>query len=242
MEHRKKKAGKLLFILFLFFFAILIVLFFQSSYSKIQAVTVTGTERLTDQEIIAQSGIELGDQILLVRESTIRDALLNNPVIKEAKLEINFPGKITIHIEEYRTVAYYYHNQAQRYPILESGYVFEQEVDEPMNHPILTEWDQPELLPNFCKELSQLNAIVLQQISEIRLVPSANDPFKLILYMRDGFEVQTSTLQFAKHLKNYLYVVENLEGKEPGVINLSDAGVYYISYKELQESVENNTD
>ncbi len=242
VEHRKKRAGKLLFVLFLFFFAILIVLFFQSSYSKVQTIFVTGTERLMGQDIIAQSGIELGNQILLVRESNVRELLLNNPLIKEVELEINFPGKITIHIEEYRTVAYYYHDQSKLYPVMENGYVLEQEIEELINHPILTEWEQRELLPNFCNELSQLNVIVLQQISEVRLVPSETDPYKLILYMRDGFEVQTSIIQFAKHLKNYHYVVENLDGKEPGVISLSDAGVYYISYKELDDSLEINLD
>lgn len=238
MKQRRKKAGKLIFILFLFFFTILLVLFFQSSYSKIDTILVTGTDRLSESAVISQSGIALGEQILLVRENKVRDLLLQNPLIKEAELEIHFPGKVTILIQEYQTLAYLYNDQHQFYPILENGYVLEQNSVELINHPMITQWDDLQLLPSLCKELTQLNSTILQQISEIRLVPSESDPFKLILYMRDGFEVHTSIVQFAAHLKNYLYVVENLGDKEPGVIHLSDAGVYYISYEELEESLQ----
>lgn len=238
MQRRRRKIGKLVFVLFLFFFTILVVLFFQSSISKIQTIEVHGIEKLTSQEIIEQSGIVIGEQILLVRESKVQEALLQHPLIKEVELEIHFPGSISLHITEFKTVAYLFNHQHRLHPILESGYVFEQEHTGLVDHPIISEWGDLGLMPNMSKELSQLNSIILQQISEIRHVPTENDPYKLTLYMRDGYEVHTSIVQFAKHLNNYMYVVENLEQHEPGVINLSDAGVYYISYQELKQSLQ----
>lgn len=238
LNHQKRKAKKLLLFLFLFFFVILVVIFFQSSLSRIQVIQVFGTERLTDDEVIALSEIELGDQILLLRESTIKERLLQNPIIKDATLEINFPGNVNLHISEYETVAYLLNDQLQLQPVLANGYVFDHAVEEVIDHPIITKWDDLNLLPNMCSELLKLNALVLGQISEIRHIPTDNDPYKLVLYMRDGYEVQTSMIQFADHLKKYMYVVENLEEQAPGVIYLNDAGIYFTSYEVLQEYVE----
>lgn len=238
MKHHKRKAGKILIFLFLFFFVILSVVFFQSSISRIQVINVFGNERLSAQEIVDLSEIEIGDQILLLRESSIKQRLLQNPIIKDATLEINFPGNVNLSITEYGTVAYLLNSDLQLQPVLANGYVFQGSVDEVIHHPIITKWDDPNLLPNMCNELMKLNALVLGQISEIRHMPTENDPFKLVLYMRDGFEVQTSIIQFADHLKKYMYVVENLEEQVPGVIYLNDAGIYFTSYEVLQEYVD----
>lgn len=238
MEKQKVKVGRLLFILFLFFFTILIVVFFQSSLSKVQQIHVEGVDKLTTTEVIAQSGIAVGDQILLVRKQKVREALTTHPVIEDVEVTIHFPGNVTVHVREFETVAYLYSSSQQLYPVLKNGYVVEQERVDVVQYPLITEWEDPALLPNFCKELAILDTVVMQQISEVRLEPNENDPYRLVLYMRDGFEVHTSIVQFAKHLKNYLYVVENVAPNEVGVINLSDAGVYYISYEQLEQDEE----
>jgi len=240
-RHRKKM--RLFFILFFFFFAILVVIFFQSSLSRIDRIVVNGIDRLTAEEVIELSKIQHGDQLLLLSHSKVKENLLVSPLVKKAEITTQFPGKVIIDVQEYRTVAYLLNPQQKLQPILENGKIMEKEsANRVINEPIITEWPALESLPNFCKELAQLNSKVLGEISEIRLTPTENDPYKLTLFMRDGFEVHTSMVDFANHIKNYPYIVDNIENRDPGVIHLTDAGVYYISFQDLRESSNENID
>ena len=72
----------------------------------------------------------------------------------------------------------------------------------------------------------------MNAISEIE--PAGNDdPLRLKLYMRDGFEVQTSIRNFAKNMEWYPSFVANLkkEGNHEGIIMLLD-GKWFVPYGE----------
>jgi cell division protein FtsQ len=239
MGHPKKRSGRLY--LFLFFLSILIVLFFQSSISKIQKIEVLGTERIASEEVLSLSGIHIGDQFLMVSAKKIKEKISKHPEIKEVQIQLKFPGKVKITVKENRIVAYLLKEGKTFVPLLENGHISNEKELDTLNSPIITEWPKTETLPGFCKELAKLRPEILREISEIRLIPNENDPYKLQVYMRNGFEVRTSSVNFADQMKYYPSVISNLDINKPGVIHLNDAGIFYISYEEIANSDEENS-
>src|SRR5699024_12476680 len=63
-ESRKKKANRrLLFYLSIFFVLIAIIVYLQSQLSHIRHVDIQGNHELTEDEVIAESGLTMGDNI-----------------------------------------------------------------------------------------------------------------------------------------------------------------------------------
>ena len=78
-----------------------------SIFFKVTVIEVTGESEYSDEEIIKVSGIELGDSLLLIRESKAAMELCSRlPLIKSVKIVRAIPNKITIAVTENKPVAY----------------------------------------------------------------------------------------------------------------------------------------
>ncbi|GAB7387658.1 cell division protein DivIB [Bacillaceae bacterium] len=223
---RKKRANRrLLFLLFLFFFVILLLAFFRSPLSKVQRIEVTGTLMLDKREVVEKLGLYKGMPYLNVDAGELEEKLSRYPEVESAEVEKRFPGTIKIAIVESQRVAFWLDRNDTLYPLLENGQILEQHPwrSRFVDLPILSRWPSTKHVPEMAKELAQLDAEVLALISEIQLTPTPTDPYRLRLFMRDGYEVRSSLTNFAKNMKWYPSFVQSLEKA-----NVGKRGIIYM--------------
>ncbi|WP_027414497.1 cell division protein FtsQ/DivIB [Aneurinibacillus terranovensis] len=227
-EKRKKNTNRaLLTLLFLFFIVMLLILFFRSSISKLQEITVTGNQYVTKEEVIKNSGLAYQMQFLFIdKEKVAKSILAALPAIEKVDVSKQFPGKVELLVKERRQVALIMEKDGHLYPITDNGVELKgrQIFAEMGDKPIVRSWDQPALLPQLAEELTKVNPAVDQLISEIRLASQKDEMGRLVLYMKDGYEVHTTLQNFSQYMEWYPSFVESLkkEGKTEGIINLSE--------------------
>jgi len=93
----------LLLVSFLFMFTYDFVT--QCDYFKAEGLTVTGAHRLTEEQVLQQSQINKGINILSVNLSRVRKRLLAHSWIEEAEVSRELPTGISIRIKEQRPLA-----------------------------------------------------------------------------------------------------------------------------------------
>jgi cell division protein FtsQ len=118
-NHRKKSAGiKDRIILFLkimlaltFIPVVSIICIFghdlltQCDYFRAKAITVEGNRILSEGEVIRETRISLGDNILSINLPMVRKRLLDNGLIAEAEVVRKIPSGIIIRIKEHKPLA-----------------------------------------------------------------------------------------------------------------------------------------
>jgi len=247
-KKRKKRANR--FILWLgwfFLIGLCAVLFFRSPLSKIDTIEVMGNDMVSTSQIIQISELSKGNSFFTVHRKKIEAALISLPEIKTAAVESHFPGKVSITIEENKRIAYMIGEEGNITPVLENGIQLENRNwnDRFIDKPLIREWEDKTMLTKLAIELKKVDPSVLSLISEIKPA-SKEDPLRLVLFMKDGYEVQTSIRNFAKNMNWYPAFVANLmqEGNPKGVIMLFD-GKWFIPYEnpvgEDEEKVNENS-
>ncbi|GEN32735.1 MULTISPECIES: cell division protein FtsQ/DivIB [Aneurinibacillus] len=238
-ENRKKRTNRqLLVLMMLFFLVLLVVLFFQSSISRVQDISVTGTQLVSADEVIKQSHLTFDMQYLLVNKEKVKNSIVTAlPAIESVDVRKTFPGKIELAVKERPRVALFMDGQGALYPVTNKGGILKQYPigDGTVDKPIIRRWQTENLLPKFAAELDKLDPGIRQQISEIQHESDKNNPERLILFMKDGFEVHTTIQNFADNMAWYPSFVQSLkqEGKTEGIINLSEVK-WFAPYKQQQ--------
>lgn len=239
-EKRKKNTNRqLLGLMLLFFLVVLLVLFFRSSMSRVQDISVTGTEIVKADEVVQQSQIKLNMQYLFVDTDKVAASIKNSiPAIDIVRVEKSFPGKVRIIVKEKPRVALWMDGRGTLYPVTAMGDILKEYANpsDSVDKPIIRQWQAAALLPKFAAELAKMDQGIRQQISEISHQPSASDPERIILFMKDGYEVHTTVTDFARNMAWYPSFVQSLkrEGRVEGIINLSEVK-WFEPYKQQQQ-------
>lgn len=80
--------------------------FVRSSPSfAIRAIEIEGNTQLSDEEILAAAGLELGQNIFEFKGEEIEARLRQHPALRGVQVERILPGRFTIWVEEYRPIA-----------------------------------------------------------------------------------------------------------------------------------------
>ena len=111
MQKKEKKLAngngaigvKVLITIVLIVMAILLV--FVSGAFNVKNIKVTGNEKLTQEQVISFSGIEIGKNIFSISKKDIKENLKENSYINHAKIKRVFPNEFELEIEE-RKVSY----------------------------------------------------------------------------------------------------------------------------------------
>lgn len=93
-----------IFIPFILLITALIILAFSPLFN-IKEIKVKGNLRLTENSIVKESGIEIGQNILRLNKSSIKEALFNLPYIKDVSIRRNWPDTIIISLVEKNEIA-----------------------------------------------------------------------------------------------------------------------------------------
>ncbi|MBE3593616.1 MAG: FtsQ-type POTRA domain-containing protein [Candidatus Carbobacillus altaicus] len=83
-----------------FFLLLLLFAYLRSPYAHIDSLTVTGTTRLSEEEILNWAGVKPGDSLVFWWPG-VRDRLEQHEVIKRATLSWSFPNHFHLYIEEW---------------------------------------------------------------------------------------------------------------------------------------------
>lgn len=237
---KKRMSRKITVILLLLFTALLAVIFFRSSISRITMIDFQGSKYSTNEELLSQSGLQLGGQFFAVSAKSVEESLMELKTIEEVTVDKKFPGVITVRIEEYPAVAYELEKDGVLKAILSSGAaVSVNETGIAVEKPILTNWDPED--PNKAK-LSQALASIPNEltgdISEIVPSPTLSFPDRIKMYTRSRFEVITS-ISLLKDKVAYLNQV--IETEQPGLIKMLEADSY-VPFKAQSEGDEPQDD
>ncbi|MBB3109061.1 cell division protein FtsQ [Paenibacillus phyllosphaerae] len=234
---RKRKGGKkLITVLVLLFIVILSVLFFNSSISKISAITVEGERFNTAQALILTAGIAQGDTFFGTTEKVVEERLKKLPTVESAVVTKSFPGKVNIVVKEFAPVAYELSAQGELTAILSNGSSISAGSDNVVDKPILSGWkkDDP-IKAKLGMELAQIPPDLLTDFSEIIPSPSKAYPDRIKIYTRTHFEVITAVSLLKDKVSTLDAVVET---QNPGTITMLLADSYVSFDPEEPENEE----
>ncbi|WP_226037938.1 cell division protein FtsQ/DivIB [Aquibacillus saliphilus] len=230
-QERKKKANRrLIFYLSIFFVLISIVVYLQSSLSNVHHVEVSGNNYISDQDITKLSQISTEDNYWSVNKETAKENVASHEEIKEVTISKKFPTTIIIQVKELNRVGYV-EQDGSYFSLLENGVLLTSKPLKTINGdaPLLTGFDKETYLQELIKELEQLPTSIVNLISEIKWSPTEGNPYQILMYMNDGFEVEGSIRNFSKTMKSYPSIVAQLSPDSEGVIHIG-VGAYFESY------------
>ncbi|SDJ74149.1 cell division protein FtsQ/DivIB [Sediminibacillus albus] len=238
-QARKKKANRrLIFYLSVFFVLISIVVYLQSPLSQVNNIEINGNQYINNQEIQSLSGLSTDDNFWSVDTDEVVDKISGHPVVEKVEVDKQFPTTIQVTVQEFARVGYVKKDDSF-YPVLENGNSL---IDNKMktakgDAPLLNGFDKETYLQEMTKELQRLPSNIVDLISEITWVPTEENPYRIALYMNDGYEVEGSIRNFSNKMKSYPSIVAQLEPGSEGIIHIG-VGAYFESYQEQEEKKE----
>ncbi|MFS0727612.1 cell division protein FtsQ/DivIB [Paenibacillus sp. 1P07SE] len=237
---RRRSNRKLIAVLFLLFLILLTVLFFNSSISKISSITISGNYFVSNEEILEAAGLGVGEAFFGLDTVQVAERIKAGlEPVQDAVMAKSFPGKVSIHVQEYPTVAFEISPRGEMTAILAGGAQVEvQGRDHVVDKPVLSMWDADD--PHKA-ELSRLLGEIppeqLSDLSEIIPYPSKSYPDRIKIYTRTQFEVVTAISLLREKLSTLHAVVET---QEPGKLTLLLADTYTPYVPETSESEDSN--
>lgn len=223
----------------IFVLAIIVLAYFQTPYSKVQKIDISGYNLVGEEDYLKMSELKLNQSMWDVKPEEIAANIQNNEWIENVKVERKWLTTVKITINEYAKVAYVQDN-TDFFPLLANGYVFEKDLNEDaIDAPLFVNFKDEKLRVKTLKQLGQLKPEVLALISQINANPTESDPYSIILYMNDGFEVHADLTTFASKLNFYPSIVSQIkaeDGYEKGIIDI-EVGSYYRPYSGEYQSI-----
>ncbi|MDC3416478.1 cell division protein FtsQ/DivIB [Aquibacillus salsiterrae] len=236
-QARKKKANRrLIFYLSLFFILIGLVGYLQSPLSRVHTIEVSGNNYVDEEDIIDLSGLSTSQNYFSVNTDEVESKVKKHLEIEKVSVSRKFPSTIIISVEEFSRIAYIQEDN-DFYPLLENGATLKSYPLETMpgDAPLLVNFTKQTYLQEMTKELSELPSSITNLISEVHWQPSEGNPYKVWLFMSDGFEVDGSIRNFANTMKAYPSISAQLDRSTKGVIRMADGGAVFDPYENIEK-------
>lgn len=235
----KRSYRKLTAVIVLFFLILFGVLFFQSSISRIGKIEISGNAMALTEDIAAASGLQPGDHFFGFRVRTVRQRVLQIPILAEVTVIKKFPGLVRIEVEEQPKVAYELESDGKLSMILANGYKLPAGPLSVPDRPLLAGWpDGDPLKAKLTEKLAKIDDRLLFDLSEIRPAPSDHFPDKIRMYTRSHYEVIARIDNLPEKIELlddliYKQREKELETKktEPGFFTMLDT-VYFTPYSQ----------
>ncbi len=230
-ETRRQKAKfRLKVLLTIFFVLMVLIVYFNSSFSKLGNIKLSGNSYVTLAEIKAWGDIQEEDLFITFNSKDLQQRLEEHKEIHQVKISKSFPNTLRIEIAESKPIGYA-KTETIYAPILESGVIkLEMGTATPSTDlPIFFGFSSDEYLANLVGELSQVPADILNRISEVHYDPKETDPSCIYMYMNDGMKVVGNINNLAQNLSYYPNLISQLQPGEKGIIDI-EVGMYFKAY------------
>lgn len=102
----KKRRKRILFrlVLLLTLLTITVTYAFKSDFFNIESIKVEGNTKISDEQIVNSSRINIGENIFRIKKSQSENGIKYLPYIKEVEVYKSFPRTISIKVEERKPV------------------------------------------------------------------------------------------------------------------------------------------
>jgi cell division protein FtsQ len=221
-----KGKARLIGLLFVFFIIIGAVIFFKSNLAKIQTIEVEGALITSKVNVMQQARLANGDSFFAFRSGAIVERINAIPGVHTSRVERDFPGKIILHVQEYKLAGYQL-NKGTTELVLENGTKLPMtDLAGWVDRPVLSNWEgHAKLEQTLCKVLANLSDVEVADLSEIMPMPSAAYPDKIKIYTRSSFEVITTISKLKGKLPYLANIVSELidKGQTTGRITMLEA-------------------
>lgn len=237
-QTRRKKANRrLILYLTILFLLIALVIYLQSPLSNVRNIVVEGQYHVSEEEIKELGGVTTSTNYWRVDEEEMKQQIESHQEITFASIDRSFPNNVTIEVKEAERIGYV-KNDGMYHAILEDGSRLEGQTALPGGDaPILAGFTKEIYLKEISQELKELPTSVAGLISEIHWDPRDGNPYQILLYMNDGYQVQASIRSFAEKMPAYPSIVSQLDEGAEGIIHI-DVGAYFEEFPEGETGEE----
>ncbi|WP_332647974.1 cell division protein FtsQ/DivIB [Lysinibacillus sp. 54212] len=240
-ENRRKRTNfKFIFITTLFVLILFLLLYFQSPYSEIKKISISGDVLVDNTFYEEATELQKGDSMWSFKPKDIEEKLKKMNWVQSVTVKRKWLTTVTIRVKEYQKVAYISKDNTF-YPMLENGVIYDATNElVPIDAPIFLQFDDEALRKRLLKELAKLRPEVLALISQINASSTEADPYAITLFMNDGYEVRADISSLASKLNYYPSIVAQIESEETyekGIIDI-EVGSYYRPYSDEYVALE----
>lgn len=104
---KKVRYGKIRIYLLIFFLlsTLIFMILFKTSYFEISDIVVNNNIEVSKEEIVAYSGVNIGDNTFKLKISDIREKIIRTPFIKDVTIKRKLPSKLMIEVMERQKIA-----------------------------------------------------------------------------------------------------------------------------------------
>lgn len=234
---KKVKKKRLNFKRLLILVLILYVISYTGYYlfkMPIKNIVITGTNNLTDYEVITTAKIKDYPSIFKTSSKTLEKRLKKLDLVKDVEIKKNLKGILTINISENKLL---FINKSTNLLVLENGKAIKN--DNYMGVSTLINYVPSDLYEELITALGKINNDILYSISEIeysQYLSAANeviDNERFLLRMNDDNMVYININNITK-LNKYKQIVSSLESK--GILYLDskdNENFVFITYESL---------
>ena len=216
------------------------LVYFLGPWSNVYSISVKGNKYYTNEDILKKSNLSTNDKFLLAPISKAKKLLLNDPLIKSANVTRNDNKLITIEVEENKIYGYAYEDYESVLLLDDNQRIV---LDNDNNYLItkvpLVSGFTKEQLELVAKGFENVDASIINEISEIHRYPFSYDQNMLEVIMRDGNYVFVSSFGL-KLLDNYYSISSGLQLDKSGACiyldEVTNSG--YTSRCPWQEEIE----
>ena len=108
----------------------------RSDYFRAEKIRISGNQRVSNEIILSQAGIDIGDNLLALNLSLVRKRLLAHPWIADARVGREIPETISIQVSEHEPLAQI--DLGRRFLINTKGRIFKEvQEDDPKGLPLV---------------------------------------------------------------------------------------------------------
>jgi len=184
----------------------------QSDYFRAEAITVEGNQILSEEEVIKETFIKPGDNILSLNLSMVRKQLLANAWIAEAEVVRKIPSGIILRIKEHKPLAVI--DLGKEFLLNEDGEIFkEKKTTDPEGLPLVKGLKFSDLILSDVKRSQSLNAVMT--VLKLGKKPESILPNSSITLINVDREIGLTIFAIGKTIKigynNYPDKYERLE-------------------------------
>lgn len=213
---KKKRFNVLKLIVVILFLYLIISLSLSIIKKPINNIVITGTNRLTDEEIIEIAKLDNYPSFIRTSTKSIQKKIKKLTLVNNVTVKKQWNYKLLINVDESKVLF----KKDNKY-ILSNGQTSDVAY---LGVPEIINFVPNEIYNNFVKEYSLLSNDVISRISQIEYSKSDYDDERFILYMIDTNKVIINIDTLYK-LKEYVKIVKTLSGAK-GTIYL-DSGNYF---------------
>lgn len=198
-----------------------------TSMSKVNMVSVHGTNLIVNQDVIDASGLSdksYVPHLLMARKQVEKRIESRIPAAKTVQIKMVGMRDVAINVQEYPATGYLDKNDGY-HVVLSTGAVMKAETNHPKQGlPVFRGFTKVRDLRKMIKLVNQFPVAIRRDVSEITATNGDANPYQITMSMNDGNEVIADERTVVKKIKYYPSIVAQVKGQ--GTVDL-EVGAFF---------------